>query len=232
MTTTVAATEETVMMIEVDLEGNMVFQEVMNCVTHGLGIFLALIGNVLLSYRVRGKPRYYVLSCAVFSTSLVVLYLSSTLFHSFFALQRTRYMFQVFDRCAIYILIAGSYTPFLSIALHHEAMWSGRLLAFIWALGLAGIGVEACLPLWRHKSKFSLAMYLGMGWSCLVCMEDMMEALPMEAIYCVVAGGVAYTSGVPFFVRNSNLDHSIWHCFVLAGSIIHWMCVYLYVVNL
>ena len=83
--------------IEVDLEGNMVFQEVMNTVTHGLGIFLALAGTILLSQRVRGKPPHYVLSCAIYSVSLIVLYLSSTLFHSFFALQRTRYIFQVFD---------------------------------------------------------------------------------------------------------------------------------------
>lgn len=223
---------KSVTIIEVDLEGNMVFQEVMNCVTHGLGILLAMIGTILLSRGVRGKPRHYVISCAIFSVSLIVLYLSSTLFHSFFALQRTRYIFQVFDMSAIYILIAGSYTPFLSIALHHKPMWSGTLLAFIWICSLSGISVEATLPLWKHKPKFSLAMYLGMGWSCLVCMKDLVDVLPTGALYCLVAGGVAYTSGVPFFVRNNNLDHSIWHCFVLAGSIFHWLCVYLYVIHL
>ncbi|KAL7528974.1 hypothetical protein ACHAWF_002791, partial [Thalassiosira exigua] len=183
----------------VDLEGNMVFQEVMNCVTHGLGIFLALLGTFLLSREVRGKPRHYVLSCAIFSASLVVLYLSSTLYHSFFALQRTRYVFQVFDMSAIYVLIAGSYTPFLSVALRHEARRSNALLAFIWTCGLSGIGVEALMPLWKHKPKFSLAMYLGMGWSCLICMGDLVAALPRNALCFLVAGGVAYTSGVPFF---------------------------------
>ena len=216
-------------MIEVDLEGNMIFQEVMNCVTHGLGILLAIIATLLLSQRVRGKPPRYVISCAVYSVSLIVLYLSSTLFHSFFALHRTRYIFQVFDMCAIYILIAGSYTPFLSIL---QPMWSGTLLALIWICSLSGIGVEATLPLWKHKPKFSLAMYLGMGWSCLLCMKDLVASLPTEGLYFLVAGGVAYTAGVPFFVRNNNLDHSIWHCFVLAGSIFHWICVYQYVVNL
>lgn len=109
-----------------------------------------------------GKPFHYVVSCAVYSTALVVLYLSSTLFHSFFALQRTRYIFQVFDLCAIYILIAGSYTPFLTIALHQKSAWSGPLLAFIWICCVSGIGVEAIFPLWKHKPTFSLAMYLGM----------------------------------------------------------------------
>jgi hemolysin III len=219
-------------LVEIDLEGNMVFQEVMNCVTHGLGILLGTIGTSLLSSKVKGMERHYKVSCAVYSTSLVVLYLSSTLYHSFFALLRTRYIFQVFDKCAIYILIAGSYTPFLTIVLHHKPMWSGSLLAFIWTCALSGISVEAFLPLWKFKSTFSLAMYLGMGWSCVLCMHDFVEMLPANALYLIVAGGVAYTSGVPFFVRNNNLDHSIWHVFVIAGSLFHWLSVYLYVVEI
>lgn len=219
-------------LMEVDLEGNLVFQEVMNCLTHGLGILLAFVGTYLLSKRVKGKPDYYVFSCAVYSTSLVVLYTSSTLFHSFFALQRTKYIFKVFDMCAIYILIAGSYTPFLSIALHHEPVWSGHLLSFIWVCSLAGIAVEAFLPLWKHKPKFTLSMYLGMGWSVLLAMTDLLEALPTGAIHLVIAGGLGYTLGVPFFVRNNNLDHSIWHLFVLAGSLFHWICIYKYIVTL
>lgn len=84
----------------------------------------------------------------------------------------------------------------------------------------------------RPSSTDDLILLSGMGWSCLICMRDLIAALPGGAMYYLVAGGVAYTSGVPFFVRNNNLDHSIWHCFVLAGSIFHWLCVYLYVVNL
>jgi len=218
--------------ILVDLEGNMVFQEVMNCVTHGLGILLGTIGSFVLASKVRGMENHYKLSCAVYSISLVVLYMSSTLYHSFFALLRTRYIFQVFDKCAIYILIAGSYTPFLTIVLHHKPLWSGSLLAFIWVCALSGIGVEAFFPLWKYRPRFSLAMYLGMGWSCLICMHDFVEILPANALYLIIAGGVAYTSGVPFFVRNNNLDHSIWHVFVIAGSFFHWLCVYLYVVEI
>ncbi len=210
----------------------MVFQEVMNCVTHGLGILLGTIGTFFLAAKVEGMERRYKVSCAVYSISLVVLYMSSTLYHSFFALLRTRYIFQVFDKCAIYILIAGSYTPFLTVVLHHKPMWSASLLSFIWLCALGGIGVEAFCPLWKHRVSFSLAMYLGMGWSCLVCMRDFMEILPVNALYLIVAGGVAYTGGVPFFVRNNNLDHSIWHVFVIAGSFFHWLSIYLYVVEI
>ena len=150
--------------MEVDLEGNLIFQEVMNCVTHGLGILLAVIATILLSNEVKGKPKHYIVSCAIYSTSLIVLYLSSTLYHSFFALQRTRYIFQVFDKCSIYILISGSYTPFFTVVVRHQ-----MLLLFVWVFGISGISVEAFAPLWRFKGTFSLVMYLGENFDNIVC---------------------------------------------------------------
>jgi len=215
--------------IDVDLEGNLVLQEVMNGVTHGLGIVLCVIGAVILTNRVKTHGRNHVVSCGVYSASLLVLYTSSTLYHSFFALKYTRYIFEVLDHCAIYILITGSYTPFLRIALENDPTASFYLLLFQWVCCVCGVFVEAFYNTWIHKPKFSLAMYLGMGWSCMICMPQFMEVLPTDAIKLLVLGGVGYTSGVPFFVRNNNLDHSIWHCFVLAGSIFHWFAVYLYV---
>lgn len=197
----------------------------MNCVTHGLGVLFGTVGTRLLRRQVDGLPPHYATSCAIYSASIIVLYASSTLFHSFFALRGTKIIFQVFDRCAIYLLIAGSYTPFLMIALHHEPRWSFNLLVFIWTCAVSGILVEAFCRTWEHKSKFSLAMYLGMGWSCLVCSEfgrcrfflvrciaigvsshlfpralsavpDLVEVVPKEALALMVAGGLAYTGGV------------------------------------
>ncbi len=216
--------------LHVDLEANLVFQEVMNCITHGLGIILAIIGAIFLSASVKDKPSHYINSCAIYSTSLIVLFSCSTLYHSFFALTRTRFIFRVFDRCAIYMLMIGSYSPLLNIALQKHAYTN--LLWSIYTCGLCGIVTEATLWKWKHKPKFSLAMYMGMGWSCLVCLPDLMEALPVEAVWLLAAGGVAYTSGVPFFVRNTNLDHSIWHVFVLVGAVLHWLLMYLYVARL
>jgi len=215
--------------LTVDLDGNLVFQEIMNGVTHGLGILLAAIGTFLLSRRARNFSHRHVLSCAVYSTSLIALYTSSTLFHSFFSLQSTKYVFEVCDKCAIYILIAGSYTPFLQVVLAHEPLFSVYLLAFIWSCCCLGIGVEAFFPAWEHKGKFSLAMYLGMGWSALVCLPEVTSVMPENCISVMVLGGVSYTAGVPFFVRNNNLDHAVWHLFVLAGSIFHWCGIYFYV---
>ena len=178
----------------------------MNCITHGLGILLGSVGTYILNKKVNGLPPHYVISCAIYSAALIVLYTSSTLYHSFFALQRTKSIFQIFDRCAIYILIAGSYTPILMITFHHKPMWSSYLLWFIWACGISGVFVEATLRNWKHKSKFSLAMYLGMGWSCVVCVPDLVETLPLDALGLMVAGGVAYTGGgkssIPFSLIN------------------------------
>jgi len=216
--------------LHVDLEANLVFQEVMNCITHGLGIILAIIGSILLSASVKDKPSHYINSCAIYSTSLIVLFSCSTLYHSFFALTRTRFIFRVFDRCAIYMLMVGSYSPLLNIALQKHDYTN--LLWTIYTCGCCGIVTEATLWKWKHKPKFSLAMYMGMGWSCLVCLPELMEALPVEAVWLLAAGGVAYTSGVPFFVRNTNLDHSIWHVFVLVGAVLHWLLMYLYVARL
>ncbi|KAL7558661.1 hypothetical protein ACA910_010036 [Epithemia clementina (nom. ined.)] len=216
----------------IDLEGNLVLQEIMNAVTHGLGILLAILGSYLLTRRASRQDDYrHTVSCAIYSVSLIVLYLSSTLYHSFFSMQHTKYIFEVLDKCAIYILIAGSYTPFLQIVLGHDLKWSIGLLSFLWSCCVLGIGVEAFCPTWKYRTTFSLAMYLGMGWSALACLPEISVLVPRGCIQIMVLGGVAYTSGVPFFVRNNNLDHAVWHVFVLAGSILHWCGIYFYVVD-
>ena len=188
----------------IDLEGNHVFQEIMNGVTHGLGVLLAFIGASILSNAVQGKSPWHAVSCGIYSTSLVVLYTSSTLYHSFFTMLHTKWVFEILDKCAIYILIAGSYTPFTTIVLHHEPIYSIGLLTFLWSCCVLGIGVEFGFPTWRHRGKFSLAMYLGMGWSALVCLPEMARILPRRALDWMVLGGVAYTAGVPFFLRDNS----------------------------
>jgi hemolysin III len=204
----------------------------MNGITHGFGVVFAFAGSVLLSNRVKDLSTTHVVSCAVYSTSLIVLYTSSTLYHSFFSMQNTKYIFEVLDKCAIYILIAGSYTPFLQVAGQSLGDWGKYLLAFIWTCCVCGITVEAFYPVWAYKGLFSLAMYLGMGWSCVVCLPELVGILPPHAVNLLVLGGVGYTAGVPFFVRNNNLDHSIFHLFVLAGSIFHWLGIYWYLPQL
>jgi hemolysin III len=204
----------------------------MSGVTHGLGVFFSIAAGLALSNKVKDKSQIHVISCMVYSISLVVLYTASTLYHSFFTMKHTKYLFEVIDKCAIYILIAGSYTPFLQIVLRDYPMWSIGLLIFIWTACFFGVLVEAMCPTWKYKGRFSLTMYLSMGWCCMICMRDLLRILPQGAVNLIVLGGVGYTSGVPFFVRNNNLDHSIWHLFVLAGSVIHWIGIYIYVADM
>ena len=137
----------------------------MNAVTHCVGVLLTLLGGHLLSQQVQEASYTHIVSCGIYTGSLFALYLSSTLFHSFFTLQNTRNVFRVIDKCAIYILIAGSYTPFLQILLSDQPIYSFGLLTFIWVCGGLGISVEALYPNWKRKSMFSLTMYLGMGVS-------------------------------------------------------------------
>lgn len=204
-------------------------KQIMNGVTHGLGVVLSCIGGYMLSQRAQNQSLTHVISCSVYTTSLLVLYLSSTLFHSFFSLQHIKYIFQVMDKCAIYVLIAGSYTPFLTVMFGDKPIYSIGLLGFIWTCCFLGISVEALAPTWKWRPVFSLSMYLGMGWAAMVCLPETNDRLPIRCIHLLVLGGVGYTAGVPFFVRDNNLDHAIWHLFVLSGSIFHWLAVYLYV---
>jgi hemolysin III len=133
------------------------------------------------------------------------------------------------DKCAIYVLIAGSYTPFLTVMFADKPIFSTGLLGFIWTCCLLGISVEAMAPTWKWRPVFSLSMYLGMGWAALVCLPEAHHRLSVRCIQLLILGGVGYTAGVPFFLRDNNLDHAIWHLFVLSGSIFHWLAVYLYV---
>jgi hemolysin III len=159
----------------------------MKSVTHGLGIFLAMFAAM----------DHSIAACSAYSVSLLFLYTCSTLYHSFFALRTTHFIFGIIDKCAIYILIAGSYTPYLARSLTHKPIWSVYLLIFIWLCCFFGICVEALFQTWKHKEQLSLAIYLGMGWAYLVCIPDLIVATPKEALTLFVIGGVMYTAGVP-----------------------------------
>lgn len=215
--------------IVMDLDGNLVFQEIMNGVTHALGVLLSLIGAALLSNRTKGMSARYVICCNIYSVSLFVLYMSSTLYHSFFTLRKTKWIFEVIDKCAIYILIAGCYTSYLQFLAHDRLYFSVGLVSYVWVCCFLGIAVQLVSKNPKFRRFFSLALYLSMGWSACLYLNPLSKHMPLPGFRLVFAGGIAYTGGVPFFVRNRNVDHAIWHLFVLAGSIFHWICLYFYV---
>ena len=205
----------------------------MNSVTHGVGAILCLLGAWALTGKCLASGRHRV-PCAVYATSLCTLYLASTVYHSCFMLpRRVKDVLHFMDKTAIYLLIAGSYTPFLVVLFPDKPEWSVWLLSFVWAVALVGISAAFVIPTGNPvKPKVSLAMYLGMAYSGLLVMRDAHARLPDSALALVIGGGVAYTAGVPLFVRNRNLDHAMWHLFVLAGSALHFACIYFYLAEM
>ena len=196
--------------------------EIWNALSHGAGFLAGLVASVALVTLVAVRGTGWQLAGAlVFGISLVMLYAASTLYHSIPHLVTKRRM-KVFDHCAIYLLIAGTYTPFALGALRGERGWG--LLALLWSLALAGV-VYKLFFLGRFP-RFSTGMYLAMGWTGVLAVPEIVRVLPLSTLLWLVAGGIAYTAGTVFFhARRVPYAHAIWHGFVLTGSACHFMAV-------
>ena len=193
-------------------------EEVANAITHGVGVILAIVGLVILI--VQGRPGS-VLGFAVYGMTLIVLYLASTLYHSLI-FTRTRSLFRKFDHMAIFLLIAGTYTPFCLLALDGWLAWT--MLATVWAFAVFGIVMKS---LFTGKFEWlSVSIYVATGWLVVFAIKPIYAALSAEGFLLLVGGGVAYTIGTFFYIRSSiPYNHSIWHLWVLAGSVLHFFSV-------
>lgn len=192
-------------------------EEIANVVTHGAGVVLAVAaGAVMITLAAVFATPWHVVGASVFGASLLLLYTASTLYHAIphpVARQRLRTL----DHCAIYVLIAGTYTPFLLTDLRGPLGWA--LLATIWALAAGGVVFKLF-----HTGRFnglSTAFYVAMGWLVVVAFAPLRAALSDAALVWLLAGGVAYTAGVVFYLSRRRYAHAIWHGFVLAGSACH-----------
>lgn len=208
----------------------MYYGEYLNSISHLVGAVLALLGlGALLAVAVpSGEPRLIV-SFVVYGCSLVLLYTASTLYHSFQP-PRLKQLFRLLDHISIYLLIAGTYTPFMLVSVA-GATGTG-ILAAIWALALIGTLSEVFLR-GRSIKVVQMFIFLGMGWACLMDIEHLSAALPGPGFQYLLWGGIAYTAGVLFYVLDKlqrlTHAHGIWHFFVLAGSIAHFIAVIGYV---
>jgi hemolysin III len=201
-------------------------EEVANTITHGAGLVLSIIGFVvLLAIAVLRGEVLSIVAVIIYGLSLVTLYGASTVYHSTTSPTMKRRM-QVADHCGIYLLIAGTYTPFGMIVLKGPlGQW---LLIALWSLAFAG--VIAKLILHDRFPAISVVSYLVMGWLGVVAVRPLFEAIGMAPLILVIAGGVAYSLGVVFFAWTSiRHHHAIFHVFVLAGSILHYLAIVLYV---
>jgi hemolysin III len=202
-------------------------EEVLHASTHGVGILLSIAGlAVLVAFAAMNGNGWHVTSASIYGATLVLMYSASTLYHGVWH-QRAKALLRRFDHAAIFLLIAGTYTPFMLVNLREQGGWI--LFAVIWALAVAGVILE--FTGWRPFKRISLGVYLGMGWLVVFALEPLVEQVSTGGLVLLVAGGLAYTLGAVFYVRESmKYHHAIWHLFVLAGSILHYFSVLFYVI--
>ena len=216
----------------INFEGNFLKEEVFNSVTHGLGLLLSFLGSFILvnesSYH---STRCYI-SCIIYSFTLFFMYLSSTLYHSFSALPLVKSILKVFDYSSIFMLIAGTYTPILVTGLSHSPFHSYILFALMWFFAISGVTLSALLEPDSQAWKMMTVLYLSMSYVFLIAIKPFMDIFDIDALLWILAGGIFYTGGIYFLQRDemNPILHSVWHIFVLAGSICHYLAILFYVV--
>ncbi len=200
-------------------------EEIASSAIHGLGIVLSIAGlAVMVAFAALYGDAWDITSAAVYGSTLIVLYTASTLYHGIPNAGAKRVL-RLLDHSAIFLLIAGTYTPFALISL--RGPWGYGLFTLIWTLALTGIAMEA-MRIKRHG--IIVALYLCMGWIGVIAIKPMMENVASNGLWLLLAGGICYTLGVPFYLwRRLPYNHALWHLFVLAGSVLHFFAVLLYV---
>lgn len=208
-------------------QGYSLAEEIANSISHGLGCVFGIVGLVLLlTQAVEMQANITAItSYSLYGGSMILLFLASTLYHAI-PHQRAKYWLKKFDHCAIYLLIAGTYTPFLLVGL--QSPLAQGLMVVIWSLALAGIIFKLTIA---HRFKvLSLVTYLSMGWLSLVVIYQLATKLSVGGVWLLAAGGIVYSLGVIFYVsRRIPYNHAIWHGFVLGGSVLHFCAIYFYV---
>ncbi|MCC4785072.1 hemolysin III family protein [Vibrio splendidus] len=202
-------------------------EERANAITHGLGVVLGVVGLILLLIRAFDyrADMLTITSMAVYGSSIILLFLASTLYHSI-TTEKTKRLLKTLDHCAIYLLIAGSYTPFLLVGLRTPLAMG--LMAVIWGIALVGIIMKIAF-VYRFK-RLSLFIYLAMGWLSLIVVYQLAMNIDIGGLVLLAVGGVIYSLGVIFYVaKRIPYNHAIWHLFVLAGCACHFFAIYLYV---
>ena len=208
----------------------MYYGEKLNSISHLVGSVLALIGlGALLTIGIQTRDPWILFSFSVFGFTMVLLYTMSTLYHGFHP-PKLKKLFKVFDHVSIYFLIAGTYTPYMLVSLRHGNGWS--IIGIVWALALAGILSEIFLS-GRAVKVGQMLIYLGMGWVCSFDFASLKAVLPELGLLWLTVGGLAYTTGVVFYIldKMNKLTHAhgVWHFFVLAGSACHFISIIGYV---
>lgn len=203
------------------------YEEIANSITHGIGILLAIAGlAVLTAFASLYGTAWHIVACSIFGGTMIFLYTASTLYHSI-PWARAKPVLRILDHSGIFLLIAGTYTPFSLVSL--RGPWGWSLFGTIWGLAAAGIVLEIFL---RQRLRFlAIGLYVAMGWTMVVAVKPMLAAVAPGGMVLLLAGGLAYTLGIPVYIkRGIPFNHAIWHLFVLAGTSCHFFAVLLYVI--
>ncbi len=202
-------------------------EEIANSVSHGIGLLTVVAaGPVLISDAAQKGGAMGVVGASVFTSTVGLLYLASTLYHAF-PLGQTKRVFQVLDHSAIFLLIAGTYTPFTLGIL--RGAWGWSLLGIVWSLALTGVVLKSISGI--RYPKLSMALYLGMGWVGLIAVKPLWLLMPMQGIIWLFSGGIAYTVGTGFYAaKRIRYSHFVWHLFTLVGTACHFVAVMYYAV--
>ncbi len=195
-------------------------EEVLNTITHALGIPLSIAALIVMVIQAAPLGTWHMVGVSVFGASLILLYTASRVYHAV-CIRCPRRIFQVLDHVFIFVLIAGSYTPWLLVNL--RGPWGWTLLGLVWGIAIAGIVIKAILL--PRFQKLGSALYLAMGWLVCIALEPLVANVAPLALTFLVAGGLSYSMGVIFFLSSRKYAHAIWHLFVLAGSFFHFLAV-------
>lgn len=202
-------------------------EELMNAITHGTGALLGVVALVLCVVKsALAGDTYGVVAGAIYGATLIVLYTMSCIYHAL-GVNRAKKVFQTFDHCSIFLLIAGTYTPITLVAMRGWIGWT--VFGIVWAAAIVGITFNGINV--KKYRVMSMICYIAMGWVIILFFPEFMRSVPSAGVWMIFTGGVVYTVGavVYAFGKKAKYVHSIWHYFVLAGSIIHFLAIYLYI---
>ncbi|MCB9135026.1 MAG: hemolysin III family protein [Anaerolineales bacterium] len=209
-------------------------EELANSITHGIGVVLSIAGlSVLTSFASVFGSVWHIVSCSIYGATQILMYTASTLYHSIPS-PRAKEVLRVFDHSAIFLLIAGTYTPFTLVSL--RGPWGWTIFSVVWAIAFVGI----LLRVWwlrnslaKQKAIWRALPYIGMGWIAVLALKPLFASLSSGGIALVIAGGLAYTLGTIFYIwKKLPYNHAIWHVFVMLGSAFHFFAVLFYVIPL
>ncbi len=203
--------------------------EILNSITHGIGVLLSIAGLVLLlvfAATTGYGDAWKFVSFSIYGASLIVLFTASTLYHGI-QNKRIKKFLNIFDHAAIFVLIAGTYTPFTLVSL--RGPWGWSIFGVVWGLAIAGVVFKLFFYTDRLR-MLSAVIYLMMGWIILVAIRPLIQEVPVGGLYWLLAGALFYSLGIVFYIRRKNrFNHVIWHLFVLAGAISHFFSIFFYV---